>query len=163
VTGTITWNGTIATFTPSSLDFNGVYVVNVVGKDLAGNAFAASWTFNTPVAGDIEGILLDEDGNAIANANVTLSNGLTTTSDANGHFVFEDIAIGSYNVTVDADGFESVIVNATSEAGISDDLGELTMVDTDSDSDSSMLLIVAAIIGIAAIAAVAVLLLRKKP
>jgi hypothetical protein len=163
VTGTITWNGNIATFTPSSLDYNGAYIVNVVGRDLAGNAFAKSWTFNTTVAGNIAGILVDEDGDPIAGANVTLSNGMMTTSDANGRFVFNDVPLGAYNVTIVAEGHESIGTNATSVAGTTDELGELTMISTEDDSDSSVLMFIVIIVVIAAIIAVVVLFLKRRP
>ncbi len=83
--------GNVATYTPNALEYNTEYTVTVQGEDLAGNAVSYQWSFSTVVTlGNIEGRIVDGDGTAIANATVTLSNGMTTTTDASGHFVFDN-------------------------------------------------------------------------
>jgi hypothetical protein len=94
VSGVITWNDNVATFTPSSaLAYDTTYTVTVTGEDFAGNAVTSSWSFTTlKEDGVISGTVRDANGNA--NATVTLSNGMNTTTDANGYFEFDKVASG---------------------------------------------------------------------
>ena len=62
--------------------------------------------------GAITGLVSDNSGAVIANADVTLTNvdtGLTlqTKADSSGNYVFSPIKIGSYKVTATAEGFSS--------------------------------------------------------
>ena len=51
VDGAISWEGNVATFTPSALAYGTEYTVTVNGKDIAGNALAeTTWTFTTASA-----------------------------------------------------------------------------------------------------------------
>lgn len=75
-----------------------------------GGTARADGEASTVQAGKIEGTVLDPKGAAIQGAHVTLlgpaSNVISeTTSDKDGHFVFNDVAPGRYQVEVDAEGF----------------------------------------------------------
>lgn len=127
VTGTIAWNGNDVAFTPStSLGYGTTYTVDVTGKDLAGNPVAYSWSFTTMKnEGAIDGVIKDADGNPIANATVTLSDGMTTT-DFNGHFSFENVTAGTYTLNVTGAGIEPISQNVTTSAGHTSELGTLS-------------------------------------
>ena len=130
ISGTTSWNGNNATFTPSSaLAYNTAYSVTVSGNDAKGKAFtSAKWTFTTlKDAGIISSTLNDASGNAIANATVSLSNGMTTTTDANGHFEFDNVASGSYTMTVSKAGYQTLEQNVTADAGKTNELSTVSM------------------------------------
>jgi len=161
----IAWSGNNASFVPAFLEFNENYDVAVDRHDLAGNPVMLSWMFGTSSVGDIEGKLIDADGKAIVNATVTLSNGNWTVSDGNGQFIFKNVLIGAYNITVQAPGYESTALNVTVEKGASCNVGSLSILTSDdgsSDNDGSFLVYM----GAAAIAAIAILgivfMLRRK-
>ena len=132
VNGALTWSGNTFVFVPSSLTYNQTYTVNVTGHDLAGNVVRTSWTFSTLKVGDITGVLLDKSGNALANTTVRLSNGMTVVTDANGTFLFEDVPTGEYELTVDGDGYEDVVVGVTVTSEGTTDLG-LMQAETEAD------------------------------
>jgi hypothetical protein len=134
VTGTVAWNGNVATFTPSlPLTYNGAYAATVYGADIAGNPIELSWTFNTTKVGNIAGIIADEKGNALSNVTVMLSGGATVVTGVDGRFLFENLALGSYTITVAIEGYETFTAQATVEEADVDDLGALTMTSEESD------------------------------
>jgi hypothetical protein len=119
VNGTVTWNGDIATFKPSSrLVGNLEYTVTVNGKDLAGNDLnETTWSFRTAkVVGTVSGIVIDDDGKPVAGATVTLDSRITTT-DVDGRYRFDDVSPGTYNITATKDGR----VTATATVSMMDD------------------------------------------
>ncbi len=157
ISGVMTWIGNNATFTPSSaLAYNTTYTVTVSGEDLYGKALAtASWTFTTlKDEGKITGTLKDASGNATAGANVALSNGMTTETDANGYFEFNNVTSGSYTLTISKDGYKTFTQNVTTAAGETNALGTLSAeanpAGTGTSNDNT-LLIGAGIIGIVAL------------
>src|SRR5271166_5969621 len=65
-------------------------------------------------AGTITGIVFDASGAVVPHATVTLRNagtGLTRAVKAGDHgqFVFTPLQVGTYEVTVEADGFETLV------------------------------------------------------
>jgi hypothetical protein len=106
----ITWNGNVATFVPAAvLEYNRTYAVTVTGKDLAGNEVTHPWLFKTVRnVGNIVGTVVDNDDKPIANVTVMLNNGMTTTTDENGHFWFENVTSGQYMVTVSKPTYTTV-------------------------------------------------------
>ncbi|HEV2029129.1 MAG TPA: carboxypeptidase regulatory-like domain-containing protein [Candidatus Dormibacteraeota bacterium] len=56
---------------------------------------------------------------AIAGATVSLNNGATTTTDANGNYLFGGLAAGTYTVTASASGHSPGSVSATVSTGLS--------------------------------------------
>lgn len=128
VTGTISWSDNTATFTPSSaLASNTSFTVTISGRDPAGNAVSYEWSFITTNNGVIEGVIKDSNGNPIVNATVTLSNGMNATTDSNGHFVFNDVVAGNYNLTVTKDGSLIATQEVTVTAGQSSNLGSMSI------------------------------------
>ncbi len=82
------------------------YTVTVSGTDKAGNPVSKSWTFTTiGYQGELKGVMMDANGVPMANAHLRLSNGMTTTTDANGNFEFDGLAPGDYTITVSRDGY----------------------------------------------------------
>jgi LPXTG-motif cell wall-anchored protein len=166
VTGTLTWNGNNATFTPSSmLAYNTVYPVSASGKDLSGNDLAATaWTFTTlKDEGIISSMLKDSKGNAIANATVTLGNGMTTTTNANGSFEFKNVTSGNYTLIVTKDGYKTITQNVTATPGETTNLGTLSMDATAvASSSDNTLAIAAVVIVVLALLAGAFLVLKRR-
>jgi len=133
VSGTVSWNGNIATFTPTALGYNEEYSATVSGKDIAGNAVEHDWTFNTIKVGNVEGYLVDDDGNVLVNVLVNLSNGMSTVTDSSGHFLFENVVLGDYSVTADIDGYQEFSADVNVEEAETDDLGSIVMTSLDTD------------------------------
>jgi hypothetical protein len=141
ITGTMAWDGYNLTCTPSeALMGRTTYYVSVYGTDLAGNPTWDNWTFQTGALGKITGVLYGHDGKVLPNTVVRLvstssaaqtemghysldvSTGINsereTTSDANGAFVFYDVAIGNYTLEFTEAGYltKSTSVAMTSAA-----------------------------------------------
>jgi hypothetical protein len=161
-----TWSGKTATFTQSStLAYNTSYSVTVAGKDLAGNMMKYSWSFTTMKnEGMIEGAIKDADGNPIANATVTLSNGMTTTTDVNGQFSFENVPSGNYTLNATKAGLKPITQSVSASAGQTNELGALSTVASPSStsSDNSFILDAAAILVVALIALSLLFIRRRK-
>ena len=164
ITGVVTWSGNNATFTPSSaLAYNTVYTVSVSGKDLSGKALnATSWTFTTlKDQCKITSTLKDASGKAIAGAKVTLSNGMNTTTDANGYFEFNNVTSGLYTLTISKDGYKTITQSVPAVAGETTALGTLSAQSSASSSDDT-LLIAGGAIGIVALLAIVFLVLKRR-
>ncbi len=130
VQGAVTWNGNVATFTPSAaLAFGTTYTVNVTGKDLAGNAVAQEWSFTTvQEGGSIIGTVRDVNGNFIPGATVSLSNGASTTTDADGKFTLSNVAPGEYTLNITKAGYPSITRSVETATGQTNDLGAMSLV-----------------------------------
>ncbi len=156
VSGTITWSGNVATFTPAEpLAYGTTYTVNVTGEDLAGNAMSEEWTFTTlENAGTITGIIKDANGNVLAGALVTLSNGMNATTDENGAFTIENITSGVYTLTITKDGHPTVTRDVETTAGQTNNLGAVNMVSGSNGSGGidGTIIMAAAVAVVAAIA-----------
>ena len=78
---------------------------------LAGGSLAQSFR------GSVLGTITDSTGAVLSGATVTAKNektGVTrtTTSDADGNFVISELPIGTYEITVERDGFQKAVVAA---------------------------------------------------
>jgi hypothetical protein len=63
------------------------------------------------VRANVEGTVTDSEGNAIQGATVEIASlGVSDTTDAGGNYALVGIPAGTYDVTVDADGFDSETV-----------------------------------------------------
>ncbi len=160
-------NGTLSssdnkTFTSSfALTYDLSCTVIVTGKDLAGNHVEYSWSFITmKKEGFIEGVIRNAAGDYIANATVTLSNGMTATTDSSGHFMFSNVTAGSYVLKVEKDGFQSFSQNVSSTAGQINNLGSISFLTIGSTSDGGMLIAAVTIMVIAIL--VLVFVVRRK-
>jgi hypothetical protein len=63
--------------------------------------------------GDIEGNVTDDSGNPIENTSVTLDTGETTKTDSTGFYRFDNLRVGGYALSVDADGYNSTSQSVT--------------------------------------------------
>ena len=141
VTGTVSWSGNNATFTPSSaLAYNTTYSVTVNGKDLTGKALSTTkWNFTTlKDEGIISSTLKDAKGNAIAYATVSLSNGMNTTTDVYGYFEFDNVTSGTYTLTIAKDGYQTVTQTVSTAAGQTTALSPLSMQSNASSNDYTL-------------------------
>jgi hypothetical protein len=168
VTGNITWNGTVLTFTPSTLAYATDYLVTVSGKDLAGNPLEINWTFRTTAGtGSLIGTIVDENGDPIANVTVHIGDRTAVTNEL-GRFVLNDLAPGNYVLTVDEEGFDVYTDPVAVTVGEANELGDLTLVaeeieEEDDGGDNTLQIIIAVVAIIAVIGVVAVVLLKRKP
>jgi hypothetical protein len=166
VTGTVSWDGNVATFTPSSaLPYNMGYTVNVTGKDLAGNDMIEVSSGFTTMKDEstITGMVKDKNGQPLGNATVTLSNGMTTTTDVTGYFEFTGVPSGSYTMNITKDGFTMVSQTVNAVAGQTTALESISLASSPSSSDGGnvwMLGIVGVVI--VALLAVAFIVYRYK-
>ncbi len=160
VGGSIIWNGSTATFTPSSLAYNGEYTVNVSGRDMAGNVMAMSWNFSTIEVGFVTGTLVDAEGNVQVNRTVRLSNGMTAVTGHDGVFRFDNVTIGTYELTVDGDGYGDKVIDVTV---IADDTTDLGGIEAEADGeDGTSWIGIAALVIIIVLAVGAVMFLRAR-
>ncbi|MDW5562433.1 MAG: Ig-like domain-containing protein [Methanomassiliicoccus sp.] len=136
VTGTLSWNGDNVTFTPSStLSPETTYEATVSGKTAKGDSFNVSWSFTTiSDHGSISGVIRDANGKAVANAVVKLSNGMTTTTDANGRFFFDKLGVGHFTITVSKDGYRVATMSVDVAASGTKDIGALSLESADGQS-----------------------------
>ncbi|MDD1772268.1 MAG: leucine-rich repeat protein [Methanomassiliicoccales archaeon] len=157
------WSGSIATFTPASLSYNREYVITITGIDLAGNTMNQLSTFNTTKVGHIEGYLVDKNGTALISASVILSNGMTVTTGATGHFEFKNLTLGTYTVTIHKDGYKWENVSAAVEANKTTGLGQLRLSSiSEDDPGSDIILPITVIVALAIIANIGLLYLDRR-
>src|SRR5579862_6945449 len=76
-------------------------------------AFAAVIAMGQSFVGEVRGVIQDPGGAVIANANVTLRNDATgttqtTVSNSAGEYVFPQIAPATYTLTVEMPGFKKL-------------------------------------------------------
>src|ERR1700760_683433 len=70
----------------------------------------------------LTGVVADPSGSVIANADVKLQNSesgdvRTTKTTAEGYYTFSSVPVGSYNLTVDAPGFQQFKVTTIALTG----------------------------------------------
>ena len=167
VEGNVTFEGKNATYTPNGLQTDKDYTVTVKGKDLAGNPVEKIWTFSTiRTTGGISGTIKDPEGSPIAAATITLSNGNTTSTDADGNFSFVGISPGLYDLSVNKAGYENMTINLSVTAGSTNALGIKTMTDTGQGPGSSgpdMTLLLLGMLIVIVVVAVGLIYLRRRP
>jgi hypothetical protein len=127
VDGSVDLAGDMIVLTPSSdLLFDTIYSANVSGKDTTGRFVSFSWNFSTMRnEGRIIGSIRDSSNN-MASANITLSDGRVAQQFAGGFF-FENVTSGTYNLTIQRQGFETVTLKVTVTAGDTTDLGTIVI------------------------------------
>lgn len=164
ISGTLAWSGNTAVFTPSSsLSYNTTYAVTVTGMDLAGNHVSTSWSFKTlKNEGTISGTVKDSGGSPMAGASVTLSNGMSTTTDSAGHFEFLNVSSGSYTMTVTKSGYQPFTETVSASPGHTTDIGTVSPAATPSSSPDYTLVLVALVVVVIVVVLVALVLVRRR-
>ncbi|OPY32654.1 MAG: hypothetical protein A4E32_01236 [Methanomassiliicoccales archaeon PtaU1.Bin124] len=160
--GVVTFVGRTATYTPNYLRYNADYSVTVTGKDLAGNPMSLRWNFSTPAVGNVQGCLVDEKGNPLANVVVKLGD-LTCITDAAGRYSFENVTVGTYLLSVEREGYEDLSRQVSVNARLTEIQDDLVLVAVSNGSNDNTL--VFAGVGVAAVAVMAgagLFFLRKK-
>ncbi|MCK4757485.1 MAG: Ig-like domain-containing protein, partial [Thermoplasmata archaeon] len=120
VTGTFIWNaaGTVMTYVPvSNLNYGTDYEVTIdsaliadnLGNQMLNNLTGTFTTASAPAGtGSITGQILDENGNGVPGATVSLEGtGYTTTTDSDGNFNLTDIPVGDHRLVIEKDGYNS--------------------------------------------------------
>jgi hypothetical protein len=72
--------------------------------------------FAQQTTGNVRGVVKDDTGALVANANVTIvdkktNNPVTTQSSSSGDFEFKNLPVGDYQITVSAQGFKTLTLN----------------------------------------------------
>lgn len=113
--------------------------------------------------GTVSGTLLDEDGEPMAGVAVGLGMMIEIT-DANGNFSFQEVPAGTYQFTVDHEGYQILHQVLEVDEGEEMDLGDLTLVaEEEEDDGGNTIIVVAAVIVLAVAAAGVLLFLRRRP
>ncbi len=120
--GTQTLAGAAPTYTFSRA---GTFVVMLTVKDPSGNTATDTMTVTVtalpPSTGSITGTVRDAAGAPIAGATVDLISGTTklgsTTTDAQGHFAFANVAAGTYDVVAYKSGYDAGSAQVTVVGG----------------------------------------------
>ncbi|MFO7618043.1 MAG: Ig-like domain-containing protein [Thermoplasmata archaeon] len=174
VSGTVTYSQVSAVFTPSSnLAANTEYTATITtgATDLAGNTLATNyvWSFDTnpavipPANGTIVGRIVDENGDPIQNATVSLGDtGLTATTNSNGEYTFTDVPPGTYTLGFNASGYEPTTTSVTVTAGEPTTVPDTVLVPSD-DGSSNWWWILLVVAAVAVAALVGLSLMTKKP
>ena len=167
----LVWDGDMATFAPSSpLAYNALHTVVISGKDLVGNAIGTTaWSFMTMGdEGAVSGVVKDADGNPISGATVRLNSTVSTTTNATGYFVFNDVVPGTYALNVSKEGYRPMEQSVTIADGEDESIGTLSLQaaaggNTGKEDAPDNTVLYAAIVAFVAVAAiVAFVFLRKK-
>jgi len=141
ITVTGSYSGTALTGTDGSFIFNGVtpgtvtitasktgyYTISATGTVAAGMIinFNPKLSTQPPAAttGNLTGRILSASTNSpIQGAMISLSGGPSTTTDAQGMFLINDIAPGIYQVTISSSGYTGQIYQVVIAAGVTTDM-----------------------------------------
>jgi|GEM_PF-2123707 len=164
--GTIIWEGNTLTFVPTAKRSAGTtYTVVINGRDLAGNEFNVTWSFKTTDLGGLSGTVIGPNGQPVAGAVVTLSNGMNATTDSQGKFSFADVTEGSYTLSIVKEGFEDATQEVTVVAGETSPVGALSLRMVEPESPSGNLdpvLIGGIVAAIVAALAIALMVMRGR-
>lgn len=92
------------------------YTVHVKAWDTAGNAITFSWNFSTAPLSLLNGTVLDENHQPVANALVILDGNVSTVTDSSGRFSLM-AAPGSHTLTIKKQGYrtETLVVEVSKE------------------------------------------------
>lgn len=115
--GNITLEGNMITFKPSTnLERATDYIVWVNCSDFEGNWIEPfEWDFTTTISGVVMGIVLDENGDPMLSAIVSIDGSICMT-DQNGSFLME-LEPGIHLLTILMPGYEEMTLNFTLEEG----------------------------------------------
>jgi hypothetical protein len=161
----IAWLDNQTANVPFSGDDIHSYLVNVTGKDLAGNWMSFSWQSNTTDgSSSIAGVIRDSGGSPISGAEVILSGRDSVRTDVNGHFTIGGVAPGTYRLTVNKEGYQVMTVDVTVVAGEAHDIGAMSLQASVVPflSNEGMALAILAMVIFAVIAVAVVFLLRRR-
>jgi hypothetical protein len=115
-----------------------------------------------PTVGTIIGRVVDENGDAMQNATVSLGEtGITTLTDANGDYSFSDVAPGTYTIGFNTTGYEPNTATADVTAGQTTTVPDTTMVPSGGNGANNWWWILAAIAVVLAAAVIGWTLMKK--
>ncbi|MDD1771678.1 MAG: carboxypeptidase-like regulatory domain-containing protein [Methanomassiliicoccales archaeon] len=109
---------------------------------------------------NIEGVLVDQHGDVMANETVTLSNSMTATTGSDGSFQFDNVTVGSYDLTVELEDGETFTYQFTAVAG-ENDLGEIEAA-VEAEGTTNLALIIAFFLPSAVVFGIVFNILRKR-
>lgn len=146
-----------------TLEYDTEYQVKVNGKDLAGNHMSEfQWTFSTegPNA-TLSGRIIDEEGNGIAGATVTVWD-ISIITGEDGNFL-SMLAPGNFTLSVSLDGYEAMTIEVQMLPGQDLDLGDVVLISVPDDpSDPPWLIIGGAVLIASMVASILVIRQRRR-
>jgi hypothetical protein len=159
--GEISWENETAILTfDEGLDFDTRYDVQVVGKDLAGNAMVPlSWSFRTSSTLIICGKVLDSSNRPVANALVSVDGTVSATTNSDGEYTVQTTP-GNHVIMISMEGYHghSVEVDATDgQTVVNSNLESVDQGLPDMD-----MMVVGIIVAVASIIGLQVVLLRRR-
>lgn len=185
IPGNATWNAAtpkqvVYTF-PNPLAYSTNYTVAIVGlfSQTGVPVQSETATFKTMsppiVDATLTGVVKDNDGNPISDADVII-NGVVVTTDLSGAFTHTGIPVGSHVVTIARDGYENITVTIDFASGDNKDLADslstfnwVKISDGDDDDDEKgffaqywWIFVIILIVLIIIVVVVVVLMTRKK-
>ncbi|OPY30991.1 MAG: Y_Y_Y domain protein [Methanomassiliicoccales archaeon PtaU1.Bin124] len=155
---TASWTDDLTIEMEMSFDYGMNYSIAMMGSDIAGNPLEFSWSFGIEKGeGTISGVIRDADGDPVANAIVSLSNGMTCVTNETGCFSFANVSTGSYKLTISKEGYQTMTRAVSSSPEQINEIGASTLSIQDpapeppgpDNGNMAMLLGVVAIAGIA--------------
>jgi len=164
----VTWEGNTLSYLPAGKwNTSSSYSVNVSGADLAGNTMEAySWSFttsgSTELFGTLKGRLLDEDGEPIEGATVSLDTGESTETGADGTFVLVG-PVGDHRLTISRSGYRTLEQDVTITEGETN-VGDLQMRSKEDEKgfNSFICLIVCLLVVLAVLIILVVFVAKRK-
>ena len=115
--------------TNASYDFvatrEGEYTIKIKAIDKAGNENESSIVFFIPMA-KLVGKILDEYGNPLDGATITIDNEINTMTDSNGSFSV-DVPAGNHTLIISKDGYNPIKININIVPGKYFNISEITL------------------------------------
>jgi hypothetical protein len=176
VSGTVTYVGLKATFRPAAnLAPATVYTATITtgAKDLAGNALATNhvWSFTTSAetnpstVGTVAGRIVDENGDPIEGANVSVFGyDIYNTTNADGTYSLTEVPGGAQKLNVSMDGYQDQVYDVEVAPDSTTTNPDIVLdKDTSSMNWAWPLLILAALIVLAVLAMIIYSRRKKSP
>ncbi len=115
---------------------DGFHTIDVKAVDAVGNVNITSVTFSVGY-GIISGKVVDENGNPVVNATVTLDSGQSGVTDENG--IFRIVAPkGTHTIIINKDGYKPQTLDASVNSGETTDLSKISLAPVNSNSSPNL-------------------------
>ena len=126
--GTVTWEDNILTFiSDKPLGYGKYYEISVFGTDLAGNYLLPNLEgWSTKEQETITGVIVDQNGDGVYNATISLVTGISTTSDLEGRFVIKTNP-GTYSISISKTGYQTVKKVVTVNEGKTTNMNQILL------------------------------------
>ena len=142
-------NSTMLIFS-SNLDYNKIYTITIktIAEDLSGNQLENDFisSFETEKLGNIEGKIIDENGNPIIGAFVYIDGTeINTTTNSEGIYIIENVQKGNYQLKIQVANYsinQSIIVTAGNTTYVADIVFQETLQNDESNEKDNIFFII---------------------